>query len=241
MKSFLYKAGAYERIVSGELPDFNVFTLERKGNVDLDDLLESYVVENLNLEEYKHIFIPLTFGQANIDFLGLRLATHIRCTLGKNQGSSIYLYGVESVESLLDQELFHILSTRNIGLIDYSLKALLKSNSADSIKLSKRAIREELGKLKLNPPMSLYDNHSVANIWGMYRLLSLQGIQPADIKSLNSQIVKLSNIYFKWLVAKSIPDELPPEDVTELRQTYKRELPGLRILGKVDPKLLGKK
>jgi hypothetical protein len=96
------------------------------------------------------------------------------------------------------------------------------------------SLSQEMSKLKLNIPANLFDNHSIANIWGMYRLLELDGIQFENIETLKNKRNSLNNVYFKWLMAKNEAAELITEEVIKVRKTYAEQLPGPKIVGKIE-------
>ena len=77
----------------------------------IDQEITRFVTENLLHVEYTNIIIPACFGGILSDFLGLRLATHIRCTSGINQTANIFLYSFTGVQDYFSNECFNILKT----------------------------------------------------------------------------------------------------------------------------------
>lgn len=207
------------------------------------------VLEWLSEKKYDNIFIPLCFGSILSDYSGLRLALHIRTTHTLSQFANIFIYGIVDHPYLIQNEYFDILKTKNVMLIGYkraSFKDALFLNLSD-LNLDNLAV--ELAKIKLNPPGNYFDNHSIANVWGVYQLARNANIKIDEIKGF--ELEKLSDIYFKWLIAKnnlniSISEEQKNEQlqyseklIEQLR--YSEKLPGLKVVKKIDLSKFNKK
>jgi len=202
---------------------------------ELDDWINNLIDRVLSDHLYKNIFLPLSFGQSIVDFLGLRFALHIRTQKKcKNQCSNIFIYGTENLDNLINNEFFDIFKTKGIRLIDYSKSSFISVSKINDLVLNIDSLSQEMSKLKLNIPANLFDNHSIANIWGMYRLLELDGIQFENIETLKNIRNSLNNVYFKWLMAKNEAAELITEEVKIVRKTYAEQLPGPKIVGKIE-------
>jgi hypothetical protein len=219
-------------IYEKDFPGYDIISLDNMDYQELDDWMHNLVLGVIG--QKKNIFIPLSFGAIMSDFLGLRLAMHIRTTLTGCQLSNIFLYGTEAFASVMDDDFSLILRTTSVFLIDYNLSTMQLHAGKFNPILNKSDLIAELDKIQLKVPTNLYDRHSVANIWGMYRLLELEGIAPSEIKSLVSQKNKLNNIYFKWLTAKNMRIELVNEEVMGAKESYANKLAGLKIIGKID-------
>ncbi|MFZ4412018.1 MAG: hypothetical protein ACOYOV_02960 [Bacteroidales bacterium] len=215
-----------------DFSDYKIIDLDKIDYESLDDWMHNLVIDIEDLQN--NIFIPLSFGSILSDFLGLRLALHIRTSATNNQCSNLFLYGTESMESIIQNDFSLILRTKGVFLIDYNLIELKHFAAIKDIILNKIDLKGELGKIHLKVPANLYDNHSVANIWGMYRLLELEEIDPMTINSIVTQKNKLNSIYFKWLLAKNKTEELVTEEVKEIKRNYSVQLPGINIKGKID-------
>lgn len=218
----------HEAMVS-EISISNLFS-----NIDVK--MHEFIEEKLSGQKYVNIFIPLSFGASYSDFLGLRLAFHIRTTPLMNQCSNIFIYGTEDITNISKyNELYTILFSKGVKLIEYNLEIFKKYISINEIILSKKELITELSKLNLKCPDNFYDNHSISNIWGMFRILELEGIDFKEIKSLNDQKEKLMSIYFKWILAKNKNNGIVDAEIEEVKKKYNHiTLPGPKILGKID-------
>jgi hypothetical protein len=231
MKGIIFKTKK-SLIELGNFPGYQLKIIDDIVYHELDEWMNDIVksIENSCV----NIFIPLCFGSILSDYLGLRLAVHFRTSMTKNILSNIYLYGTESIETVLSNEYSLIFKTKGVFLIDYNLSVLQKYAETKDVILDKSELINELDKLQLKVPGNLYDNHSVANIWGMYRLLELEGINPTLIKSLSIKKNNLNNIYLKWLLAKNSNLKLITSEVQTVRAEYHERLAGPKILGKID-------
>ncbi len=220
-----------------DISDFDscsIEVLDFTKNIDVDAWISS-MVANLNEKHaVRNIFVPLCFGDVLSDYLGLRFALHIRTTLGINQLCNLFIYGVGNIESLYKNELVSIFKTKGVYLIDYNKILIKRKTLCNSVILKREELVAELNKMEIKIPDNLGSNHSVANIWGMHRLLELEGINLNEIPTLQSKRNGLNSAYFKWLVAKNNTGKLVNQEVKETRLVYADPLAGLKILGKMD-------
>jgi len=152
----------------------------------------------------------------------------------KNQCSNIFLYGTESIGSLIENDFFSVLTIKGIKLIDYNKFIINEHIDIANRILSENQLLYELNKIHICVPTNLYDDHSIANIWGMYRLLELDGIYFEQINSLQTKKNSLNNIYFKWLLAKHKNEKLVTVEIETTRLRYTQQIQGPTILGKID-------
>jgi hypothetical protein len=200
---------------------------------DVEDSIMNQKIEKwLTEKKYDNIFIPLCFGPTLSDFNGLRLATLIRCTKTINQLSNIFIYAFVSMEYFHTNSYFNILKTKNVHLIDYKRIAFKESIERELKPLTKEELPQELNKLNLEVPKDYFDNHSIANEYGIYQLAYNAGIDIKEITDFDAE--KLNSIYFKWLVAKNGLTEDLPEDIQEENKKFRLKLKGLTIKGKID-------
>lgn len=196
-------------------------TLSYDKNVNVDIEFDRIITHLLSEEEYQNIIIPLCFGDILSDYLGLRLAVHIRTTVTINQNKNIFIYGFTGLNNLIHNDFFLILKTKGVSLIDYNLFDIEESTEVFITQLEKFDLPKEIAKINLNIPTNYFDNHSIANLWGAFRLLEIAEIDIQKIKALN--IDDLKNIYFKWLHAKNNKPENKNDEVEEINKEYRNE------------------
>lgn len=163
-----------------------------------DEKFSEKVIEWFAEKEYDNIFLPLCFGPTLSDFNGLRLASHIRCTLTKNQLKRIFIYGFVGLEYLVDHEYFNILKTKNVELVPYSKKAFEVAANKNYELLKPEELSKELQKLKIEPPLNYTDSHSIANEWAIFQWAKTIGCDETEELAMVFQNVQ-TNIYFKYL------------------------------------------
>ncbi|GEM51955.1 hypothetical protein EB1_17450 [Empedobacter brevis NBRC 14943 = ATCC 43319] len=205
----------------------------------VDDDFSSMIKTKLNSEHYKSIYLSISLGQTLSDFNGLRLATHIRCTTSINQLIPIYIYSFVDLSYVLGNEYINILKTKNVFFVDYT-SAWFKNSLEQKIEpISLDELHSEMDKLKLNVPKDYYDNHSIANEWGIYQLARNANIPIEDVVGFDHK--KLETVYFKWLIVKN--NLLIPiaEDVKVEQKKYADQLSGLKVKGKIDLSKFSKK
>jgi len=205
---------------------------------DTDQEFTQKINEWLCEKSYDNIFIPLCFGNTLLDYNGLRLACHIRCSPSKNQTTRIFIYGVVGADYLIHNECFNILKTKNTSLISFSKKAIGESALKPKEHFSKVELPSELAKLKLDVPQNYYDNHAIANEWGIYQMARNANINIKDIDGFDFE--KISSLYFKWLIAKNNLNEPISEEQQKQQREYLIKIEGPKIIGKIElPKTKG--
>ena len=207
-----------------ESSECNILLYDKNINIDIefDRLVNFFLSET----EFKNIIIPLCFGDVLSDYLGLRLATHIRTTMTLNQNKNIFIYSFEGVGNLIENDFFLILKTKGVSLIDYNLFDIQKAAEVDKNYLEKSDLPNEIVKINLTIPTNHFDNHSIANLWGAFRLIEIAEININQITTLNPDDLK--NIYFKWLQTKNHKSEIKNELVEEVNKEYSNELQALK-------------
>jgi hypothetical protein len=199
---------------------------------DTDHEFTVKINEWLNEKIYDNIFIPLCFGNTLLDYNGLRLACHIRCSLSKNQTTRIFIYGVVGADYLIHNDYFNILKTKNTSLISLSKKAIGEAALKPHEHFSKEELPGELAKLKLDVPQNYYDNHAIANEWGIYQMARNANINIKDI--IGFDIEKMNSLYFKWLITKNNLHEGILEEQKKQQREYLVKIEGPKILGKIE-------
>jgi|TARA_B110000902_G_C14281765_1_gene577136 CheY-like chemotaxis protein len=163
----------------------------------IDQEITRFVTENLLHVEYTNIIIPACFGGILSDFLGLRLATHIRCTSGINQTANIFLYSFTGVQDYFSNECFNILKTTGVGLIDYNIQSIINSTLIEKKRLSTYDLINQVKKLKIDVPLNYEDNHSIANEWAIYKWANTISANDDGIAKVESNLE--NDLYFKYL------------------------------------------
>lgn len=161
-------------------------------DIDLDGLVSKWFFQ----EKYDVIYIPLCFGGVLSDFMGLRLAMHIRFTSNRNDSTPIFIYGEARIEELTYHYCFDVLKLPNTYLIDCSNHSFLES-------LNKKFDTSSLNvfnTLDLKIPSNLGDNHNVANRWAIFRWIDM--IRWNDNVPTIVDDVFLKSLYFKYLVSR---------------------------------------
>jgi DNA-binding NarL/FixJ family response regulator len=175
----------------------NIVELFIENDMSLDEELTEIITNNLLNDHFTNIVIPVCFGEVLSDFLGLRLATHIKCTPGINQLSNVFLYSFTGIQDYFSNECFNILKTKGVFLIDYSIDSMLKSITIDKKHLSKEGLVNEVKKLKMDVPLNYEDSHSITNEWAIYRWAN-------TINTTDTAITRIGNkldvdLYYKYL------------------------------------------
>ena len=161
---------------------------------ELDDFINQY----LQNKKYDAIYIPLYFGSSYSDYMGLRLAMHIRLTESPNRFSPIFIYGVSKHEDLLNNSCYDILKLSSVFLL-YADNESFKDSL--NLNLSRHEISDDIDKIVLNIPSNIGDNHSVANKWSMYRWVDMLKWNTENVPQIIDTDFKTS-LYFKYLDAK---------------------------------------
>lgn len=162
-------------------------------DIDLDRLVREWFLN----EQYDIIYIPLCFGSILSDFMGLRLAMHIRLTHTKNDTTPIFIYGEARIEELTNHYCFDVLKLPKSYLIDCSKHSFL-----ESLKMHFNALPQKLiNALDLKIPSNLADNHNVANKWAIFRWIKMiQWNDNVPPFLLDDNFLK--SLYFKYLTSR---------------------------------------
>jgi len=191
----------------------------------IDEVLTIIINDNLLEEEYTNIILPACFGAILSNFIGLRLATQIRCTPGVNQTSNIFLYSFTGIQDYFNNECFNILKTTGVSLIDYDIQTILNCFNKHKRILTPNNLKQQVSNLKLDVPLNYADSHSVANEWAIYRWAN--ALNTTDDQILKIETKLENDLYFKYL--KTI------NPFNELEEIYLKELK-LNFTG--DPRVL---
>jgi CheY-like chemotaxis protein len=185
---------------------------------DVDELLSSLLQNHLNDHVYDNVLIPVSIGKTLSDFLGLRFSTHIRTTDSKNQLANIYIYTFTGLKDLMGNECFNILNIKGIQLIDFSQSGFNLAIENKNTLITENQLSSEIAKLKLNIPDNYMDNHSIANIWAMYRWSSILGdLSDLDNELKNTKTKINTNLYYKYLKTLHGTNKIKPINLNQLK------------------------
>ena len=204
----------------------------------IDIFLDDFVNKSCNDHLYDLIFVPASFGNIFTNFFGVNLLWHIRFTrnLKDNRFVPIIFYTSNNFYDIANfNSLYEILMTKNTFISSPFHSDLLAFLNKIPKKLTEVEFKSEVvDKLHLDIPKSYFDNHSIANEWGVYRLNEVAETNLEEIK--NREFLK--KIYFKWLISKSkkIPNLLVDKKnkKEEKVRDYLHKLEDPKKLGKID-------
>tara|TARA_B110000503_G_scaffold105005_1_gene156715 strand:+ start:7444 stop:9147 length:1704 start_codon:yes stop_codon:yes gene_type:complete len=184
----------------------------------IDEVLTTIINDNLLEEEYTNIILPACFGAILSNFIGLRLATQIRCTPGVNQTSNIFLYSFTGIQDYFNNECFNILKTTGVSLIDYDIQTILNCFNKQQRILSPNNLKQQVSNLKLDVPLNYADSHSVANEWAIYRWAN--ALNTSDNQILKIETKLENDLYFKYLKAINPVSEIEEINLKELKLNF---------------------
>ncbi len=183
-------------------------------DVDFDKDVDFYIndiltVGNLKqkLEDCDIVFIKVSLSKNYLEYLGLRLAYHIRLTksLGEKANIPIVMIAEESFQYLgLTFSEPSILFTKGIYLIKESLNDYLRTlKSYNCLRIKPLDnFSSFLNSITINPPANYLSHHSIANEWSMLRWSMVLGISTeiGALKDIRSNVESL--LYYKYLQSK---------------------------------------
>lgn len=183
-------------------------------DVDFDKDVDFYINENLTdgglnqkLEKCDIVFIKVSLSKNYLEYLGLRLAYHIRLTksLGTKAYMPIVLIAEESFQYLgLTHPEPSIFFSKGIYLIKELLddyKKTLKWFNDGRIK-PLDDFSSFVNSIIINPPANYLSHHSIANEWSILRWAKVLGIS-TDKEALEDVKINIENLlYYKFLQAK---------------------------------------
>jgi CheY-like chemotaxis protein len=191
-------------------------------DVDFDKDVDFYINEILTdgglkqkLENCDIVFIKVSLSKNYLEYLGLRLAYHIRLTksIGTKAYMPIVFIAEESFQYLgLTYPEPSILFTKGIYLIKESLDDYRKTlkwffdgriNPLDDYS-------SFVNSIIINPPANYISHHSIANEWSILRWAKVLGIA-TEIEALKDVRINIESLlYYKFLQAK-YPVEAEPD------------------------------
>ena len=182
-------------------------------DIDLDRLVNEWFLQ----EKYDVIYIPLCFGNTLSDFMGLRLAMHIRLTSSPNQQTPIWIYGVATLEELMQNDCFDILKTQTVRLISCDNASFISSVSSEMPICN---LQKEIKLIHLDLPSNI-GRHSLANQWGVDVLAMVSGV---DYSPKEQILEARKSLYFKYVRIASGGDSYVKSKVEKINAHGKRIL-----------------
>lgn len=197
-------------------------------DVDFDKDIDFYIDDNLNngdlkqkLEKTEVVFIKVSLSQNYLEYLGLRLAYHIRLTksLGVKSNIPIVFIAEESFQFLgLTYSEPSILFTGGVYLIKETLedyRMVTKWFNSGSIKPLEN-FNSFINTININPPSNYQSHHSIANEWALIRYFSMLKKDEHDegYNSLEKKILELDylkTLHFKYVEAKASRQKFNPK------------------------------
>jgi DNA-binding NarL/FixJ family response regulator len=188
-------------------------------NLDTPDV-DHYITAELEkgdlgdkIQKADVLFIKVALSENYLEYLGLRLAYHIRLSLhlGDKSKMPIIFVGQESYQFLaLTADLADILFTKGVYLMeDYkaSYESYLKMLGEEKIMpLDDPTVF--VNKIRVLPPANYQTHHSIANEWSILRWADMAANIPEDEREkLRDHIKTTQTLYFKYLEAKSTGSE----------------------------------
>jgi CheY-like chemotaxis protein len=174
-------------------------------NFSVDNKIADILAKNSTGIEYEVIFIPYSLSDENyIEFLGLRIAYHIRLSKNfNNQFTPIVFFGNETPEMIYKiTDFAAILFTPGVYCTT-KFKPNDFQKQKEHIKKHKPRITESefqrfLERINIQPPANYANRHSIANEWAIYRWSqALQIENDDDFKNIKTNLENL--LYFKYL------------------------------------------
>jgi CheY-like chemotaxis protein len=194
-------------------------------DVDFDKDVDLYIHEKLSsesnddlkkkIERSDILFIKVSLSQNYLEYLGLRLAYHIRLTKSLREKALLPIVFVaeESLQFLgLTYTEPSIMFTKGIFIIKESLvdyQKTIKWINEGRLK-SLDDFPSFVSSITINPPANYLSHHSIANEWSILRWAKVLGIstERETLKDVQSNIESL--LYYKYLYAK-YPIEAEPD------------------------------
>lgn len=189
-----------------------VFDVDMDKDVDeyIDDKLRDQAIRSKILES-DLLFIKLSLSNSYLEFLGLRVATHIRLTesLGEKSLIPIIFVGEETYEFVAKfAPEASIFFTKGVYLIQDSKAGYEHATTMFGLQSIKPAesISQVVNRLNIQPPAGHGSHHSITNEWSVLRWAKSLGIEDNENFSVVRQRIE-QLLYYKYLKYKyPVPD-----------------------------------
>lgn len=207
----------------------------------VDTYVEEQIIPLLKDRKYQNIFLPLSPFYAFSDYLGLQLALLLKLSDTPNRLTNIFIYGTELYGDIFKNPYFQVTQFSEVNLIDFSKEAIEACLNTPPL-TTQAQWKAQLDQINIAVPDNYYDNHSIANEWGVYQMARNANIPIGEITDLDKG--KFNSLYFKWLIAKNVLYEDIPEEQKIKQREYSVNIENkIKIVGYKDPNTLeiGKK
>ena len=222
MENLLFYSLRYLEVKSFESYDkVKLQQLIQPISFSVDTYVEEKLITLLKEREYQNIFLPLSPFYAFSDYLCLQLALLLKLSDTPNRLTNIFIYGTELYGDVFKNPYFQVTQFSEVNLIDFSKEAI--EACLDTPPLTTQAQwKAQLDQINIAVPDNYYDNHSIANEWGVYQLARNADIPIGEITDLDKD--KFNSLYFKWLIAKNALYEDIPEEQKIKQREYTQKL-----------------
>jgi hypothetical protein len=239
MENIIFYTDRYQAVnlIDKELANFVYLNSPITAKID-SYISERIINTELKDKHYINIYIPLSPFSAFTDFLGLRIALYIKLSDSKSKLSNIYIYGSDDAKEFINNECSGIITFQEVSLIDFSKEAINKTLT-NKISITEDVWFQQINKMNMPVPEDYFDNHSIANEWGIYQMARNANIKLEEIEGIDFN--KFNRLYFKWLIFKNNLNELIPEEQKTEQELYTKKLKGLKVLGNIDVSKFKKK
>jgi CheY-like chemotaxis protein len=160
------------------------------------------------------LFIKVALSKNYLEYLGIRLAYHVRLTksLGDKSRIPIVFIAEETLQFLgMTCHEPSILFTNGIYLIQESIEdysRILKWHT-DGLLRPLHSVEEFTASVRIEPPSNYQSHHSIANEWALVRYYSMFQKNESDQKYVNlgrkiESLEYLNTLHFKYMEARQI-------------------------------------
>jgi response regulator receiver domain len=195
--------------------------IENTKELNTDKYINEKIIKELEEKEYDNIFIPLSPLYSFSDYLGLYIALMIKVSNTKNKLANIFIYGTEFHGDVSKNKYFQATQFKEVDLIEYS-RSSIEQHLSDRRSCTEEEWFRQVNQINIPVPSNYYDNHSIANEWGIYQIVRNAGINIENITKFDKD--KMDSLYFKWLIAKNRLFESIPEFQKQEQREYRYRL-----------------
>lgn len=195
--------------------------IENTKELNTDKYINEKIIKELEEKEYDNIFIPLSPLYSFSDYLGLYIALMIKVSNTKNKLANIFIYGTEFHGDVSKNKYFQVTQFKEVDLIEYS-RSSIEQHLSDRRSCTEEEWFRQVNQINIPVPSNYYDNHSIANEWGIYQIVRNAGINIENITKFDKD--KIDSLYFKWLIAKNRLFESIPEFQKQEQREYRYRL-----------------